>query len=422
MKFTVADLLDQLSTSDGQPLARLEKSLGLTTKADRQQLRTGLDALLKLQLLEEGDDGLRRTENPELIPARLRCSSKGFCFALREDGGEDVYIRDHQLNHAWNGDRVLVRITREGGRRRSPEGGVQCILERHTSSLLAQVEQQDERLLAVPLDDRLLTSVELPASDAVHLNPEQDAVVEVRIDRFPVAQFAPQGHVARSLPVRGGDAADIDLLLTKHHLHDRPAAPRATLKAPTARDRQDLSALPVLLFDAWRAADAPQLPALSLEEREGGWRLWLHAPAVAERVGFGTALDGWLREQGDAICAGSSWLPLLPAALAKAAAFQPGSSQEALSVALELSAEGELEHYRFCLSRITPTASVDGAALAALAERKPRSRTVPAALKPLKDQLGLLEQLLSLGALLRQRRLAASNQGRPQASADPPPA
>jgi len=409
MKFTVADLLDQLSTSDGQPLARLEKSLGLTTKADRQQLRTGLDALLKLQLLEEGEEGLRRTDNPELIPARLRCSSKGFCFALREDGGEDVYIRDHQLNHAWNGDRVLVRITREGGRRRSPEGGVQCILERHTSSLLAQVEQQDERLLAVPLDDRLLTSVELPASDAVHLNPEQDAVVEVRIDRFPVAQFAPQGHVARSLPVRGGDAADIDLLLTKHHLHDRPAAPRATLKAPPARDRQDLTALPALLFDAWHGAEAPQLPALSLEEREGGWRLWLHAPAVAERVGFGTALDGWLRDQGDAICAGSSWLPLLPAALAKAAAFQVGSSQEALSVALELNAEGELEHYRFCLSRITPTAAVDGAALTALAERKPRSRTVPAALKPLKDQLGLLEQMLNLSVLVRQRRLAAGS-------------
>jgi 2-polyprenyl-6-methoxyphenol hydroxylase-like FAD-dependent oxidoreductase len=31
-----------------------------------------------------------------------------------------------------------------------------------------------------------------------------------------VAQFAPQGHVARRLPVNGGDSADLDLLLTKH--------------------------------------------------------------------------------------------------------------------------------------------------------------------------------------------------------------
>jgi hypothetical protein len=33
------------------------------------------------------------------------------------------------------------------------------------------VEQQNERLVAVPLDDRLLTAVELPAADAVHLDP-----------------------------------------------------------------------------------------------------------------------------------------------------------------------------------------------------------------------------------------------------------
>ena len=84
------------------------------------------------------------------------CAAAARLYAIRDDGGEDIYIRDHQLNHAWNGDRVLVRVTREGGRRRSPEGGVQCILERATQSLLAQVERQSEQLLASPLDDSVL--------------------------------------------------------------------------------------------------------------------------------------------------------------------------------------------------------------------------------------------------------------------------
>jgi len=166
MKFTVADLLDQLSTQEPLLQPKLEKALGLSTKPEKQQLRIGLDALRRLELVQDSEAGLLRRDNPELIPARLRCSSKGFCFALREDGGEDVYIRENQLNHAWNGDRVLVKVTREGGRRRSPEGGVQCILERHTTSLLAQVEQQQERLVATPLDDRLLTSVELPEASS----------------------------------------------------------------------------------------------------------------------------------------------------------------------------------------------------------------------------------------------------------------
>ena len=170
MKFTVADLLDQLPADEALPLPKLEKALGLSQQAEKLQLQIGLQGLCKLGLITLQEAGVIRLQDPELIPARLRCSSKGFCFALREDGGEDIYIRDHQLNHAWNGDRVLVKVTREGGRRRSPEGGVQCILERHTPSLLAQVEQLDDRLVATPLDDRLLTAVELPGSDASYLD------------------------------------------------------------------------------------------------------------------------------------------------------------------------------------------------------------------------------------------------------------
>ncbi len=410
MKFTVADLLDHLSTTDPVALAKLEKGLGLTTKPEKQQLRIGLDALIRLGLLEETGEGLLKQENPELIAARLRCSSKGFCFALREDGGEDIYVRDHQLNHAWNGDRVLVKITREGGRRRSPEGGVQCILERQTPSLLAQVERQDDQLVAVPLDDRLLTSVALPEADAAHLQPSEDAVVEVKIDRFPVAQFGAAGHVARSLPVHGGEAADRDLLITKHRLHERPACPRATLKAPPAKGRTDLTALPTLLLEGWQSPEAPGLPALSLEAKEeGGWRLWVHTAAVAERVGLGNSLDGWLRDQGEAICLGHHWLPLLPPALAKASALRAGDSQAAISVCLDLDGDAQLEHFRFCLSQIQPDARVDRAVLEALAERKPKARTLPAPLKPLKDHLPLLEQLVTVGGLLRQRRLAAGS-------------
>ena len=409
MKFTVADLLDQLPADEPLAVAKLEKALGLSLKADKDMLRIGLDALHKLGLVDESDAGLLRRDNEELIAARLRCSSKGFCFALREDGGDDIYIRDHQLNHAWNGDRVLVRITRDGGRRRSPEGGVQCILSRHTTSLLAQIEQQGERLLATPLDDRLLTSIELPTADSSHLDAAANAVFEVVVDQFPVAQHVAQGHVARSLPINGGDAADLDLLLTKHHLGSRSSAPRATARSGAAGERTDLTALPAVVLDGWSGKDSPPLAALSVEPLEQGVRLWVHAPSVAERVSPGSATDHWLREQGHAICLGTEWQPLLSPALTKSCGFRAGEANDALSVALELSPSGELEHFRFVRSRITIQATLGSDALTALVERKPKSRTVPAALKGVKDHLTLLEQLIDLAATLRERRLAAGS-------------
>jgi len=123
MKFTVADLLDQLSITEPLPLSNLEKALALESEGERQQLRIGLDALTRLAVVAESEAGLQRLDHPDLVEARLRCSSKGFCFAIRDDGGEDIYIRDHQLNHAWNGDRVLVKVTPGGGPSPLPRGG-----------------------------------------------------------------------------------------------------------------------------------------------------------------------------------------------------------------------------------------------------------------------------------------------------------
>ncbi|MEC8441826.1 MAG: RNB domain-containing ribonuclease [Cyanobacteriota bacterium] len=407
MKFSVADLLDQLSYDQPIPQPTLAKILKLTNKADKGVLDLALIALGKLGVVNgSGDDGVLRERNEELIDARLRCSSKGFCFAIRDDGGDDIYIRDHQLNHAWNGDRVLVRITREGGRRRSPEGGVQCILERATHSLLAQVERQDERLVAAPLDDRMLTTIEL-ADDAVEHLPGDNptSVVEVKVDRYPVAQHPAQGHVARPLPLNAGPAADRDLLLTKAGLHEPPAPPRGSAKAPSSKGRSDLTDQPALLLCSWESVDAPPLPAVHVEARDGGSRLWVHAPSIAERFGQGSSLDLWMRDRGEALCLGDAWQPLLTTALTKACRFKVGEATDAISVRLDVSAEGELTDWEFTLSTIRPVASVNGKQLQALAERKPKARSVPTALKSIKDQLGQLETLLfCTGCLVNHER------------------
>ena len=396
MKFTVADLLDQVPDEGTLEIAKLEKILRLTNRSEKQSLELAVQGLTRLGILDlDSDRGISRGAAVDLVEARLRCSSKGFCFAIRDDGGDDIYIRDHQLNHAWNGDRVLVRLTREGGRRRSPEGGIQCILERATTSLLASVEQQDERVIAVPLDDRLLASIELSPDDASHAEkPIGLAVAEVVLDRYPVAQFPARGHVARSLPLDGGAGADRELMLTKANLHQRPAAPRASFKSPSAKKREDLSEQPALMISGWTSDAAPALPAVHVIPYEGGTRLWIHSPAVAERLSPGNSYDQWLLNQSESLCLGAQWIPLLSPSLAKASGFSVGDVQDAVSLRLDIDSDGEWRDWDFCLSRIRPVAEVNAEALHALQSRKPKSRAVPAALKSIKDQIGQLETLI----------------------------
>ena len=419
MKFTVADLLDQVPAEGSLEKAKLEKILRLTNRSEKQTLDLALHGLNRLGILtidEEG--GVSRGESNDLVEARLRCSSKGFCFAIRDDGGDDIYIRDHQLNHAWNGDRVLVRLTREGGRRRSPEGGVQCILERSTTSLLASVEQQDDRLVAVPLDDRLLASIELSSDDASHADIEKGpSVAEVVLDRYPVAQFPARGHVARSLPLDGGSEIDRELMLTKANLHQRPTSPRASLKAPSVKKRVNLIEQPSLLLRGWTSVDSPCLPAIHVTPHNGGTRLWIHAPALAERLTPGNSLDQWLMNQAEAICLGDRWLTLLSAPLTKACSFSVGNEQDAVSLRLDLSSDGEWRDWEFCLSRIKPVAEIGAEALQALDDRKPKSRSIPAALKPCKGQIGQLETVVFCAHTLHQ---AEREEGRIELDLQPP--
>ena len=62
MKFTVADLLDQLPAQEALPLTKLEKALGISQKAEKQQLQIGLDGLSRLGLLEVSEAGVARRE------------------------------------------------------------------------------------------------------------------------------------------------------------------------------------------------------------------------------------------------------------------------------------------------------------------------------------------------------------------------
>ena len=204
------------------------------------------------------------------------------------------------------------------------------------------MEQQDDRLVAVPLDDRLLASIELSEDDASHADSEKGpSVAEVVLDRYPVAQFPARGHVARSLPLDGGGEVDRELMLTKANLHQRPTAPRASLKAPSAKKRVNLIEQPTLLLRGWTAADSPCLPAIHVSPHNGGTRLWIHAPAVAERLTPGNSLDQWLLNQAESVCLGEKWLPLLSAPLTKASSFAVGNEQDAVSLRLDLSSEGE---------------------------------------------------------------------------------
>ncbi len=149
--------------------------------------------------------------------------------------------------------RVLVRIIKEGSRRRSPEGEVKLILERSNPSLLATVVNNENNYRAIPLDDRLLFELNLQANGK-DLEAAVEHLVHVSVLRYPLGQNPPVGKVTKVLGSDAEAAADIDIVSCKHDLpQDFPpkaldAAAALPSKIPAAEIKRRLDLRDKLTF------------------------------------------------------------------------------------------------------------------------------------------------------------------------------
>ncbi len=282
---TVSKILENLEKEDVLEVSKLQKSLKLTKKLDKDKLGIALNALTKLGIVNNTDNvkySINREK--EFIHGKVRCSSKGYCFVVREDQGEDIYIRESNLNNAWHGDSVIVLITKQALKRRAPEGSIECVLKRFNDKLLTKVEfdKSSGGFKAYPLDDRIPAIIDLENEKSLcEKEPNKDLIYEINISRYPIAQLNAKGSIIRELPLNSGVDGDIEILLSKNNIPKTIDAPKVSPKKITPKGREDFTSQQSLLFHSWQCSNSPSLPALFSEPYEGGYRIWLHSPAVS---------------------------------------------------------------------------------------------------------------------------------------------
>ncbi|HIK10988.1 MAG TPA: VacB/RNase II family 3'-5' exoribonuclease [Oscillatoriaceae cyanobacterium M33_DOE_052] len=373
MEFSIATLLANFTDDKLVAPKILEKKLGCQDEIKARQLQIALDALEKIGILVKDKGRYRRVQDEELVEAKLRCSSKGFCFAIQDpEGAEDIYIRESNLSNAWNGDRVLVRVIKEGSRRRSPEGEVKLILERANPSVLARVKKGDSGYQAVPLDDRLLFELSLKAN-GIDLETAVEHLVHVEVVRYPLGATPPIGRVAQVLGMDAEDAKDLDIVCCKHDLPRSftPAVAEATKgwpKQPRKNDlkgRLDLRGVTTIAFmsSPWSLSKTPDTKtidrAFTLERLKSRslnnpqWRVGVHISDVAYYVQPDTALDREARKRAICVYLGDVMLPMLPEGLSEdRCSLLPGVDRLAISILITVNSDGKVLEFEIQPSAI----------------------------------------------------------------------
>ena len=395
----------------------LEKKLDCQDSNHLQQLQIALDALERVGILAKERGRYRRISEEGVVEGKLRCSSKGFCFAIQDqEDTEDIYIRESQLNTAWNGDRVLVKVTKEGRRRRSPEGEVRLILERANPSVIARVKQTEQgHYRAVPLDDRLLFELALdPDTEGPSLDQTIDQLVHVEVQRYPLGSVAPLGKVTQILGSDAQSAADTELVYCKYDL------PRSftdkTLAAATAlptkldksatKKRLILTDLPTLTISESEGHPTSLDHALSLETtEEGNWQLGVHVMDVAHYVPPDSPMDREARKRGASMCLADKVLPLFPPPfLEQIGTLIAGAERLVISLLVTYTPNGDLLEFELQPAVIQVDHALTYPQVQTILERhnpEADTETIAPPLAPVSD---LIDQLFQLSQTLKQHR------------------
>ncbi|MBE7380093.1 MAG: VacB/RNase II family 3'-5' exoribonuclease [Leptolyngbya sp. SIO1E4] len=419
MNFSIAALLANFTDDKTLTLKALQKKLHCQSDASVTELQIALDALERIGVLSKDKGKYQRVYGEGVIEGKLRCSSKGFCFAIQDDeAADDIYVRESQLNTAWNGDRVLVKVTKEGSRRRSPEGEVNLILERANASVLARVKHENDAYQAVPLDDRLLFELALQG-EAETLGKAVDQLAHIEVVRYPLAQDPPHGRVAQILGSDAEASSDLDIVYCKHDLpRSFPEEVVAAAQALPSRVRKaDMKGRVDLREHLTLTIDGPNAQviddALTIDKDDNGnWKLGVHISDVAYYVPLYSNIDREALKRGTSVHLGEEVIPMLPPPISGSlCSLLPSKDRLAMSVIATLNPEGEVLEFEIQPSVVRVDYALNYQEAQAIVARDDKAELEKLGikakdLKKLEPIFETAEKLFTLSQAVRHQRMA----------------
>jgi ribonuclease R len=404
-------VLELLGRKDYRPLDKVEMARALALKdSGRVELRKILRAM------EHDGEVARIRKNRYVLPGEadlvtgtLSIHQSGFGFLATEKPGQpDIFVAADNTGTAMNGDRVVVRITREAAQslrkdRARAEGRVIRILERAHDTTVGTLQQSKNFFYVVPDDPRMVHNVyvQLPEKNKLPRPPSIGDKVVVRLDAWESRHVNPEGEIIEVLGP--ANAPGVDLLSIVRNYHLPTEFPKSVLEEanripPTVgpeliAGREDLRQKFIVTIDPDDARDFDD--AIDVEKLDhSGWRLGVHIADVAAYVKPGSALDREARSRGNSVYLPDRVIPMLPERLSNGvSSLKPDVDRLTHSAFIQFDANGRVTGARFARSVIRSARRLTYKEAFAILKSPPR------------DELGKrLHVAWQLASLLRRKR------------------
>lgn len=301
-------------------------------------------------------------ERMNLVKGRVEAKAKGFAFIIPEgeDKANDVYVSQHDLEGAMNGDIVLVRLHPKSSGTR-PEGKVIRILERGVTQVVGTYVDEKHFGFVTVDDKRIQNDIFIPKNASKGAVDGHKVVVE--ITKYPENRMSAEGKVVHILGHKNDPGIDILTIIYKYGipqefpeevLQQAESTPDSIDKSEAKR-RRDLRDKTIVTIDG---ADAKDLDDAVCVERldNGNYLLGVHIADVSYYVTEGSPIDVEAAERGTSVYLVDRVIPMIPHRLSNGiCSLNPHVDRLTLSCEMEIDRNGQVVRHDIFESVIRST-------------------------------------------------------------------
>jgi ribonuclease R len=352
-----ADAILEALTVARAPLtpADLAERLALRDDDDRSAFNAQLEELERAGRIVRNRAGLLLVAaRANLLSGQVQGHRDGFGFLIRDDGGQDLVLSEHEMSKVLHGDRVLARITGTD-RRGRPEGEIVEVIERRTNKLVGRLLNERGVMIVVPEDQRIQHDILVPPGAALAAEPGQVVVVEIL--QQPQRYVQPVGRVVEVLGAIDDPGMEIEIAVRKFAVpHEFPVETLAQAEGlpdgvlpKDFRGRVDLRDVPLVTIDGEDARDFDDAVYCEpLAGRRKGWRLIVAIADVSHYVKPGEPIDVEAQNRSTSVYFPRRVIPMLPEKLSNGlCSLNPNVDRLVMVCDCVVNSKGAVDAYQF---------------------------------------------------------------------------
>ncbi|KAA8675468.1 ribonuclease R [Clostridium sp. HV4-5-A1G] len=283
-----------------------------------------------------------------LVTGRFQGHQKGYGFVIPDNERMDVFVSSSFLNGAMNGDKVVVKVTKEENNGKKCEGEIIRILERANKTIIGTFEDSKNFGFVVPEEKRICQDVFIPKE--CKKGAKTGDIVTVQVTKWSDNRRNPEGKIIDILGKRGEKGIDILTIIKKNNLPEEfPAkvlsyAENIPVEIPKSeyKRRVDLRNVITVTIDGEDAKDLDD--AVSLRKLENGnYYLGVHIADVSHYVNEKSPLDKEALKRGNSVYLIDRVIPMLPRKLSNGiCSLNPNEDRLTLSCLMEIDRKGKV--------------------------------------------------------------------------------